>query len=88
MLTLVEARKRASIWLGLMAQGIDPLRTKKDHQKDNALAKERAELTMRIAMRRLIEQTSRKAATGHHRRPRNRLDVDGRPQPTVVHPYP
>ena len=64
LLTLDQARERAHIWLGLMAQGIDPLQVKKSRLQENALAEERAQLTLGVAMRRYIEATQRKAKAG------------------------
>jgi integrase len=61
-LTLEQARKRAQIWLGLMAQGIDPLRVKKKQLEDNAKSSLRQSLTLGVSFQDYMDKTRQKAA--------------------------
>lgn len=63
-LSLEQARKRAHVWIGLMAQGIDPLRVKKQQLEDNAKSNLREGLTLGVSFQDYIDKTRQKATKG------------------------
>lgn len=60
-LNLLEARKRARVWLGLMEQGLDPLVEKKKRQRAAAAERQRDTLTLSSAFDDYVEKKERKA---------------------------